>query len=78
MPYVFAGRLPTVFTNGSTSCVQIEPPPMKACSPTRQNWCTAVNAPIVAKSPISTCPASVALFAKIVFEPTWQSWATCE
>ena len=56
--------------------MQIEPPPMKACSPTRQNWWTAEKAPICAKSPTSTCPASVAQLAKIVLLPTWQSCAT--
>ena len=63
---------------GSTSRVAAVNPPMKACEPTRQNWCTAENAPTVQKSPTSTCPARVAQLAKMLLLPTWQSWAMWE
>ena len=49
---------------------------MKACSPTRQNWCTPEKALIVAKSSTHTCPPSVAALPKIVLLPIRQSCAT--
>ena len=70
-------RLPTVFAYGSASLVTTEKPPMNACWPTRQNWCTPENALIVAKSSTVTWPPSVAALPKIVVLPTWQSCATC-
>ncbi len=63
--------------NGATSFVAIVAPPMNACVPTRQNWWTPEKPPRVAKSWTSTWPERAAAFAKIVWLPTRQSWATC-
>jgi len=77
-PRTRVGRCPTTRQKGRTSWVIMDPPPMKAKRPIRQNWWVPLRAPIVAKSPTRTCPPSVPWWRKIVRSPMRQSWATWE
>ncbi len=67
--------LPSTIMKGGTSCTIFEQPPVIASRPIRQNWWIAVNPPTTARSPTSTCPASVPLLEKITSSPTMQSCA---
>ena len=77
-PRTRVGLWPTTRQNGRTSWVIIDPPPMKAKRPIRQNWWMPLIAPIRAQSPTWTWPPRVAPWRKIVWLPTTQSWATWE
>jgi len=62
---------------GGMSWRTTEAMPVMTWVPTRQNWCTPVKPPRMAWSSMWTWPARVALLAKMVWLPTWQSWAMC-
>ena len=52
---------PATIVKGGTSPLSSTPMPMKACAPTRQNWCTPAKPLMITQSSMVTWPASVEL-----------------
>ena len=72
-----ASGLPSTTMYGGTSLPTWLEKPTMVCAPMRMRCSTPHRPPTVAQSPTSTCPASVALLAMVVWWPTVQSCAMC-